>query len=372
MPNNKLTLAVAGSGKTERIVRECAAFPQCERILVLTYTRNNQGELRSRLAAAAGRHTSIEVLGWFGFLIARFARPFLPYLFPGKRVLGFDFDSPPQRYAKKSDYKRYFNPNGEVRRVHLPELACLVESKSGGAGIRTLERLYDRVYIDEVQDLAGYDLEVLALLLATDRPVTMVGDVRQAVLSTNYQEPKNKQYRNMSIWRWFLEKERRGDLCIEQLCSTWRCHPDIASFADGLFSADCGFDRTTSLNCTRTHHDGVFLVREDDVEQYVQEFHPQCLRYSKASAKTAPYEFLNYKESKGLSRQRVLIWPTKRVEDYLRKGTQLDSYAACELYVAITRARQSVAFVVPTTDGYSLPVWSPALSLGRTVVARTS
>ena len=92
---NHLTLAVAGSGKTQDIVEYCAPMPTDRRALVVTYTQANQAVLRGRLAAYAGDHPGIEVMGWFTFLLRHFARPFLPFKFPGHRVLGFNFEGRP-------------------------------------------------------------------------------------------------------------------------------------------------------------------------------------------------------------------------------------------------------------------------------------
>jgi superfamily I DNA/RNA helicase len=36
--------------------------------------------------------------------------------------------------------------------------------KSGGAVIHRLENIYNYIYIDEVQDLSGYDLDLIELL----------------------------------------------------------------------------------------------------------------------------------------------------------------------------------------------------------------
>ena len=78
----RVTLAVAGSRKTQSIVEHCAALPRERRVLVLTYTQKNQLELQERLARYAGDHLNIEVLGWFTFLLRHFAKPFLPFKFP--------------------------------------------------------------------------------------------------------------------------------------------------------------------------------------------------------------------------------------------------------------------------------------------------
>ena len=148
---NRLTLAVAGSRKTQGLVEACKAADVSERILVLTYTSTNQQELASRLDRLAGDHPHIEVGGWFSFLLQNFVYPFLPLLFPGGRIEGFDFDSPPQRYAPTGSWQRYFNERGEVRRRHLPELAVRINQAGDGVCLNRLQRVYDRIMIDEVQ-----------------------------------------------------------------------------------------------------------------------------------------------------------------------------------------------------------------------------
>jgi DNA helicase-2/ATP-dependent DNA helicase PcrA len=57
--------------------------------------------------------------------------------------------------------------------------------------------------------------------------------------------------------------------------------------------------------------------------------------------------------------ERVLIWPTAPVVSFLREGKALKTTPCSSLYVAVTRARASVAFVVENPGSLSLPVWSP-------------
>lgn len=354
---NHLTLAVAGSRKTQGIVDAVAALPLDERVLILTYTTVNQAELRRRVAARAGKHANVEIMGWFSFLIAHFVRPFLPFAFPGKRVRGFDFESEPQTYEKVESYGRYFNHGDQVRKVHLAQIALRVSEASGGAPVARLERMYDRIFIDEVQDLCGYDLEVLTLLLESTVPVEMVGDVRQAVIVTNAREKKNKQFMYMGIWKWFVAQEKTGRLSITHRCDTSRCQPSVAAFADSLFDATWGFGPTVSLNDTVTDHDGVFLVREADVQAYLDTFSPLFLRNSAASAKDKPFAFMNFRLSKGLTVERVLIWPTSGIAKLLCEGKPLEVKAAAALYVAVTRAKQSVAFVIDEPGSCTLGYW---------------
>lgn len=360
--NNSLTLAVAGSRKTQSIVEQCAAAEPGERILILTYTTINQAELRRRISTFAGDRPNIEIMGWFAFLIAHFARPFVPFNFPGTSVRGFDNESPPQQYAPVADRRRYFTVDGLVRRVHLSQLAMQISDASSSAPIGRLARIYDRIYIDEVQDLCGYDLEVLKLLMASSVPVSMVGDVRQATLATNQRESKNKKYMYMGIWSWFQAEERAGHLSIVHRAETYRCRPEIAALADSLFGDEWGFAPTVSQNVTTTGHDGVHLVRSTDVDAYVKCFAPLALRDSAASGRELVLEFMNFGQVKGLGRERVLILPTEAIRQFLTRGKALRASQAAAFYVALTRAEQSAAIILDEPRNCPYPYWEPDLT----------
>ena len=151
-------------------------------------------------------------------------------------------------------------------------------------GITTwLECLYDEILIDEVQDLSGYDWDILRELLRSRIDIRMVGDVRQAVLSTN---PRGQKTSNTGtrMREWFRKQEAEGYLSISFARKTYRCRTEIAGFSDSIFHSAWGFPETESENNHVTGHDGVFLVHSH-VSQYVDRFRPQCLRYSATSAK---------------------------------------------------------------------------------------
>jgi superfamily I DNA/RNA helicase len=181
--NNELILAVAGSRKTQGIIDHCARIDGQKRVLVLTFTQFNQNEIRNRLSRCAGNNSYIEVLGWYTFLLRHFAKPFLPYKFPGQRILGFNFDGRPYMMAR--GINRFLDKNYHAYACELARLSAELITASQGALIFRLESIYDEILIDEVQDLSGYDLDILDSLLATAINLKMVGDMRQAVLSTN-------------------------------------------------------------------------------------------------------------------------------------------------------------------------------------------
>ena len=359
----RVTLAVAGSRKTQGIVEHCAQLPRERRVLALTYTQKNQFELEERLARYAGTHLHVEVLGWFTFLLRHFAKPFLPFKFPGERVLGFDFDGSPARMA--TGKARFINRNGAVYRSELGRLAFELIAASRGALISRLEGIYDEILIDEVQDLSAYDWDIVDALLGSAIDLWMVGDIRQAVLSTNARSPKNKKYAYADAINWFRSREKSGLLTLDESAVTWRCHPKIAEFSDTIFDPSWDFPSTVSKNYYTTEHDGVFLVRNEHVNAYVAQFRPQSLRHSISSAKALALEFINFKVSKGATFPRVLIAPTSTITNFVRTGVSLEAIAASSFYVAVTRAQQSVAIVLDDPGISRLPYWKPGADLER-------
>lgn len=354
---NRLTLAVAGSRKTQGLVEHCAELPHDRRALVVTYTQANQTELRSRLSVYAGNHPGIKVMGWFTFLLRDFARPFLPFKFSGQRVRGFNFEGRPHRMAKGR--KRYLDSKDSVYACELARLSHELVEASKGSLLRRLECIYDEILIDEVQDLSSHDWELIDMLLKSSLDVWMVGDIRQSVLATNPRSRKHKRYAYAEAIKWFRDREARGVLEIIENATTWRCHPDIAAFSDTIFDPTWSFPRTESKNDTVTDHDGVFLVRYEHLREYVARFRPQCLRSSANSGKRFDLDYVNFKVAKGMTYERVLIVPTNGIVKFIRHGIRLEPIPAASLYVAVTRAAQSVAIAIEDPEGSTLSTWEP-------------
>lgn len=356
---NRLTLGVAGSGKTRGIVEHCASLAPNRRVAVITFTQANQAVLRARLRAVAGSHPDIEVMGWFAFLTRHFARPFVTFKFPGRRILGFNFDGRPHRFAKGP--ARFLDSGSSVYACELGRLANELIEASNGSLMRRLECIYDEIVIDEVQDLSAYDWSILDVLLGSSIDITMVGDFRQAVLATNPRSSKHKGYAYAGAIEWFREREKIGLVEISYSTTTYRCRPEITAFGDTIFGPEWRLPPTDSKNHEETGHDGVFLIHPDHVNIYVEEFSPQCLRHSSSSGKKFDLDYINFKAAKGTEYQRVLIIPTAGIEKFLHAGEALEPGPAATLYVASTRAFQSVALVVAKADSCGLPWWKPCI-----------
>ncbi len=230
------------------------------------------------------------------------------------------------------------------RRIYSDKIAkfiCECDSRSGGAIMRRLKQRFSHIIIDEIQDMAGYDLELLELMLKSGIPVTFVGDHRQATFATN-NAAKNKAFGGPAIIKKFELWKKAGLVTIEYECHTHRCNQTIANLGDSFFPTE---PKTISRNDVLTGHDGVFLVANATVDEYVKRFSPQVLRYS-AKSNCDPHEALNFGESKGLTFERVLIYPHGLARSWLASGKiHHVEKSAAKMYVAVTRARYSVAFV---------------------------
>jgi len=280
-------------------------------------------------------------------------------MFAGERVMGFNFAGEPHRMAKGRS--RFLDSKGYVYRSELGRLAHELVGASKGALLRRIECIYDEILIDEVQDLSAHDWEIVDVLLNSAAEVRMVGDIRQAVLSTNPRSGKNKKYAYSGAINWFREREARGVLTITENTTTWRCHPKIAEFSDTIFDPSLSFPRTKSLNETVTGHDGVFLLRHAHVDEYLGRFCPQCLRDSANSGSAFDLDYINFGLAKGMTFNRVLIAPTAGIRSFVQNGTYLDPRPAAKFYVAVTRAAQSVAIIIDKPGNSTLPYWDPEL-----------
>lgn len=117
----------------------------------------------------------------------------------------------------------------------------------------------------------------------------------------------------------------------------------------------CNFPETNSkvksVPDKYKQHLGVFCVPKGSLNAYLAQYNPVILRLNKIT-NTALCEGRrahNFGEAKGCGFERVLILPTEKYKEFLAGDiTVFDNdkthEARNKLYVAITRARYSVAF----------------------------
>jgi DNA helicase-2/ATP-dependent DNA helicase PcrA len=196
----------------------------------------------------------------------------------------------------------------------------------------------------EIQDLAGYDLDIIKSLLQADCDVTMVGDPRQVTYHT-HNEAKYKKYADGKIEDFIRIECKKIDCVIdkESLNDSYRNNQSICSYSSQLYEE---YGETGTKQFEVTGHDGVFLVRQDDVAAYLEEFKPMQLREKRTVKVNDGYAAINMGESKGLTFDRVLIYPTGTMKSWMKNHSKtLQPKTRSQFYVAVTRAKYSVGIV---------------------------
>ncbi len=353
---NRVIIACAGSGKTTGLITDALA-DRSRRIAIITYTNNNMREIGERFAEQnSGVPKHVDLVTWFAFLLRECARPYQRSKYE-KRIESLLFVN--RQSALKipeANVKRHYFANGEL--IYSDKIAKFVvecEKASSKAVTSRLEQIYTDVFIDEFQDLAGWDLEVIEMILKSRIRVTLVGDPRQHIYSTNPSR-KNKQYIGIKLVKRAIQWEAEKLCSLKYMNANHRCGSEICEFSNRLWP---GVDAMTSERSDSTEHDGVFLVAENAAADYIQRFRPQVLRHDK-KAKTYGCEAVNFGLAKGLEFDRVLIIPTGPIKKYLKTG-ELDCLkkGTPRLHVAVTRARHSVAFVFNGDSPIVPNRWSP-------------
>jgi len=377
-------MAGAGSGKTHQVITESIAeIERGGKVLVVTYTTSNQLELRRRFLEIFGTYSDrFVVKGLFSFYLEDMVRPYQQALFP-QRIDGICFNQSNPHMSSDSKFMlpgraeqlgdKSYNPRHfltpsktQAHTGFLAKLASrIMKVTSNSASVR-LGEIYTKVFFDEVQDLVGWDYEVLkGLNKVMPTSITCVGDFRQTVYETAFGQKAPKTaaekiaaFKSMGFEEESLKLNRR---CIQQIC-------DVADAVhNGIYEAT--ESAVKEVPPEFAHHLGTFIVKESDIIEYIKVFDPMVLRWSvTAGTKLLPAEArcYNFGGSKGLGFDRVLVLPTENQLHFILDGRKpfpaKDETAQNKMYVAITRARYSLGFIVPDKKavGLRFPIWAKA------------
>jgi len=341
-PKSKVIVACAGSRKTSHIVDEALKIAD-ERVLITTYTNENVDQIRSYITQAKGCiPPNITVMSWYSFLLQEGVRPYQNHVTAAGRIDTINFTAKPSPFTPKANVHAYYlTGSNDIYRDRVAEFVFVCDKCSGGRVVHRLSKVYQHIFIDEVQDLAGYDLELLKVLFASKISVIAVGDPRQGTFATN-NAAKNKQFKKSQILEWILAQVAAGIFKMEEWTDCYRSNQAICDFADALFPK---LPKAVSKVTTVTEHDGIFILKEIEVLAYVAQHNPVVLRYNKKT-NTMGLSAYNMGAVKGRTYARVLIFPTKPMKAYLKDKDLSREMDLPKFYVAVTRARHSVAFVL--------------------------
>lgn len=338
--NNHFIHSSAGTGKTTKISK-LALRLKSKKILITTYTIENTQEIIRKIEKLNGFvPQNIEVITWYNFLLKECVRPYQNKFGIKERINNVIFvNNKSVPFVKESSLQHYIKEDA-VYSDKLSKFAYNCNTRNNNCIVNRLEKCYDFIFIDEAQDLSGYDFSWVDCLLSSSCFVTLVGDARQNTFNTT-PSSKDKVF-SKNILEYFKLKVEKGYGKLYHMNRSWRCNDAICKFSDKLFP---DFPATLSNNFKKTHHDGIFLVNTSDLDAYCKQFNPKILLWSKTSKdKIGNKEAINIGISKGCTYDRVLIVPTQPMLKFLQSNTPLSS--PYKFYIAVTRARYSVSFLI--------------------------
>lgn len=350
--SGKLYIAAAGSGKTRKIIQD--SLNTNKRVLILTYTIANEKEIINRIKEKSGIiPKNITVSTWFSFLLKDGIRPYQGSRFKDRIEGIIPVNGQGNKYVSKK-YNSYFAIDNKIYTNKLSECVIELNNKCKGKVFERIAKMYDYIYIDEVQDMVGYDLEIIKCLIASKIEIIMLGDPRQCTYST-HSEKKYKKYSFGKINE-FLKNECKGlDIEIDEstLNCTYRNNNLICEFANSLYPdmPEVGF-----VNLADDSEKGVKLINKKDLDLYLKTSKAVQLRYDKRTKVNEEYLCYNFGESKGLEFKNVLIYPTNNIWDWIiDNSTELKGRIRAKFYVAVTRAIDSVVIVKKDNKECNLP-----------------
>lgn len=379
--------AVAGSGKTtylvemgrERLLELAEIQGHHGKLAFVTYTTNNNDNLQNRLYRRIGFSDSIVVLGWYQFLLKTFIQPYKRDII--ERLYGtyvsVSFANPPvykdtkgknrPAYKKGNLEKKFLDKESDIYKDYIAEFAfeCIKSNKK--ALQKYLPLIFDTIYIDEAQDLCGYDFEILKfIILEANVPIVIAGDAKQ----TTYTTANSRKNKNFTFESYLAEKvnaPKKEHIIIDRktLTYTHRCTSPISSLASKISpdppTITCSCDECEEKRKQFIHRlRGTYLVKEKDIQDFLKETESVILRWDKRDKTTKGLtNVYNMGEVKGLEFDSVLISPTSSILDILQgRESAKSNVVLAKLYVAVTRPRYILGVIVPdgfndTIDGFS-------------------
>ncbi|MFC7368283.1 DNA helicase UvrD [Vreelandella zhaodongensis] len=223
--DKRVVLAVAGSGKTSHIIDNIS---EDSRALIVTYTENNYKNIKSRIIDKVGFiPLGVRVKTYFNFIYSFCFKPLLGNKINSK---GINWDIPPAFTLKlnRSNPKFYLDSRG---RLYHNRIAKLLDQCNMMKEVsERVEKYFDLVCFDEVQDFGGHDFNFICKLSPKIESLLLVGDFFQHTFDTSRDGNVNSNiHKNIDTYTRKLT-QAGYTLDTDLLSHSYRCSPTTCSF----------------------------------------------------------------------------------------------------------------------------------------------
>ncbi|RZK26896.1 MAG: DNA helicase UvrD [Flavobacterium sp.] len=333
--DKRVIFAVAGSGKTTYLIN---SLNLDKRFLIVTYTTVNFNNIREKIIAKFSYFpNNIKLYTYFTFLYSFCYRPFLAYKLGTKGLL---YSHPPTFPASPSKENYYISNH----RLYSNRLAKFIETKGvlGDLNER-LEKYFDCFYIDEIQDFAGHDFNLLKSISQANISILFVGDYFQHTYDTSRdgQINKNLHANYISYQDHFSKMGLVVDLTT--LSKSYRCSPTVCRFISERLGIEIGSHRndisTISFIDTDDH-----LYDLHSNNSIVKLFYQEHYKYNCFSR--------NWGDSKGEDKFGTILVVLNKgglIAYHSNTLNKLNPQTRNKLYVACSRARNDIFFAADSS-----------------------
>ncbi|EPL16052.1 AAA family ATPase [Pseudomonas sp. CF161] len=331
--DKRVIFAVAGSGKTTEVISRLSLD---KRALIVTYTENNYEHLRNKVIKKFGyMPRNITVLTYFAFLHGFCYRPLLQSKLSTN---GLYFKQPPDSAPRARDKLAHYRHRSG--KLYYNRLAKLLEQTNAHPDvIARLERFYDNMFVDEVQDFAGNDFNLLIALSKANVEMLLVGDFYQHTFDTS-----RDGNINCSLHDDIVKYEKRfqaAGFTVDKtsLGKSWRCGTTVCDFIRANLNIDihAQADRHTEIINVETQAVADQLHADPNIVKLFYQTHHQYGCHSK-----------NWGASKGLDHYNdvCIVMGTTHWNHYQNgKLHEVKPQTKNKLYVACSRARGNLYLV---------------------------
>ncbi|NOI66538.1 AAA family ATPase [Vibrio sp. 99-8-1] len=329
--DKRVVLAVAGSGKTQHIIDKIEVD---SRALIVTYTINNTANLKKRILKKLGViPKGVRIFTYFSFLMSFCVRPIIGNQI---KIKGVSYKEP-LRFAKRKTLNHY---QDQGHRLYHNRIAKLMTDFDGIPDIsKRIEKYFDFFCIDEVQDFAANDFNLLCALSATNVEVLLVGDFYQHTFDTSRDgNVQNSLHSNLE--NYLLKLKNAGyTIDLEVLSHSHRCSPTICKFVSENLGIPIASHREdeVSLELIDTPEKIAKLMTNESIAKL---FFRESHKYTGWTD--------NWGNTKGLDDFGdicIVLNPTTLKAYTNGKLANLAPSTANKLYVACTRAKGNLYFV---------------------------
>ncbi|MGR3972699.1 DNA helicase UvrD [Shewanella sp. 1180_01] len=329
--DKRIVLAVAGSGKTQYIIDK---LNDDSRALIVTYTINNTENLKRRILKKFGYiPNGIRVYTYFKFLLSFCIRPIVGNEIKIKGITYF----PPPKFAIKKSIQHYLDSNH--RFYHNRMSKFMIDFDAVSEISERIEYFFDFLCIDEVQDFAANDFNLLCALSKTKVEINLVGDFYQHTFDTS--RDGNTQGTLHNNQANYIKKLNEAGYQADTttLSHSHRCSPTVCKFVTDKIGIKIGSHRTDEVEVN-------FITDIDHINQLMNDDSIIKLFFKNSSNYVGRTD--NWGNTKGLDdfNNICIVLNNETLKKYTGNNLHnLASSTANKLYVACTRAKGNVYFI---------------------------